>query len=63
MIVARSVDVQSFGVFTLALTLLFAGNALQGSFVTGPLGVLIAGRDAEGRRSYITTIALIQRGP
>jgi len=59
-IVARSVDVQGFGVFTLALTLLFAANALQGSLVTGPLAVLIAGRDPEGRRRYITSIAGIQ---
>ena len=62
LIVARNVDAHGFGVFTLALTLLFAGNALQGALVTGPLAVLIAGRDSEGRRQYITTTGVIQVG-
>ena len=61
-IVARSLDLHGFGLFTLALTLLFAGNALQGALVTGPLNVLIAGRDQDGRRRFITTIGTIQLG-
>ena len=61
-IVARSVDLHGFGLFTLALTVLFAGNAFQGALVTGPLNVLIAGRDDEGRRRFTAGIGLIQVG-
>lgn len=60
LIVARTLSVHDFGIVTLALTVLFAANTLQGALVVGPLGVLSADRDEAGTRRYTATAASIQ---
>ena len=61
-LIARVLAPHEFGMITLAFVALYAFNAVQGSLLLGPFGVLSAGRTPAGYIDYTTSLGLGQVG-